>query len=204
MGKFPFVLRLAVPGDLDRILGLIRDAADWLRGKNTDQWQQPWPDRAGQRERILNGLLRGKTWLAWDGRTVAATITIDTDEPLDLAERPVWPADESRRPALYVRRVIVGRRYAGLELGAALLNWAADVARRDHGAELIRVDVWTTNRELHAYYNGQGFTRYRPAHPREPTNYPSQALFQREVDRPGTDFTKLLLADEGQDRTFRR
>ena len=104
MGGFPFALRLATAGDLDAVRGLVREAAEWLRtSKNTDQWAKPWPDRAGQRERIVNDLLKGKTWLVWDGTRAVATITIDTDEPLDANEQPVWPAHKSHEPALYVR-----------------------------------------------------------------------------------------------------
>jgi GNAT superfamily N-acetyltransferase len=195
VGSYPFVLYPAVLGDLDAVVGLIQEAAQWLGTKGIDQWQEPWPDRAGQRKRILDDLFKGKTWLVRDRKVVAATITIDTDEPVDLNERPVWPPDKSQRPALYVRRVIVSRRYARRGLGAALLDWAADVAKRDHGAELLRVDVRTTNEKLHAYYKGQRFTRCRD--PQGLGNYPSQALFEREVDAPGSDFTELFMTDEG-------
>jgi GNAT superfamily N-acetyltransferase len=195
VGRYPFVLRLAVPGDLDKVVGLVREAADWLGSRDIDQWQKPWPDRAGHRERILNDLFKGKTWLVRDGKTTVATITIDRDEPLDAKERPVWPAEENQRPVLFVRRVIVSRRYAGLGLGAAMLDWATDVAKRDHGAELIRVDVRTTNVRLHAYYAGQSFTRCPD--PRGLGDYPSQALFERRVDVPGSDFTKLFITEEG-------
>jgi ribosomal protein S18 acetylase RimI-like enzyme len=179
---------------LDKVVGLVREAADWLRRNDIDQWQEPWPDRAGQRERILNDLFKGKTWLVRDGKTTAATITIDTDEPLDAEERPVWPTEESERSVLYVRRVIVSRRYARLGLGAALLDWAANVAKRDHRAELIRIDVRTTNVKLQAYYEGQRFTRCPD--PQGLGEYPSQALFQRRVDVPGSDFTKLFITEE--------
>jgi len=202
VGRYPFVLRLAVPGDLDNVAGLAREAADWLRSKGIDQWQEPWPDRAGQRERLLNDLFKGKTWLLRDGRTTVATITIDTDEPLGAQERPVWPVEEIQPPVLYVRRVIVSRRYARLGLGAALLDWAADVAKRDHRAELIRIDVRTTNVKLHAYYEGQRFTRCPD--PQGPGDYPSQALFQRRVDEPGSDFTKLFVTEEGTARKLAR
>jgi GNAT superfamily N-acetyltransferase len=184
-----------VPGDLDKVVGLVREAAGWLGSKGIDQWQKPWPDRAGHRERILNDLFKGKTWLVRDGKTTVATITIDPDEPLDAEERPVWPAEENLPTVVYVRRVIVSRRYARLGLGAALLDWAADVAKRDHRAELIRVDVRTTNVELHAYYEGQRFTRCPD--PQGLGDYPSQALFQRRVDVPGSDFTKLFITEEG-------
>ena len=197
MGRYPFVLNLAVPGDLDDVVALVREAAAWLHGLRIDQWQKPWPDATGQRERILNDLYKGKTWLVREGETVAATITIDTDEPLDVEERPVWPAEENRRAVLYVRRVIVSRRYTRLGLGAALLDWSADVAKRDHGAELIRIDVRTTNFKLHTYYQEQGFTR--GPKPQGLGDYPSQALFERSVDARRSDFTKMFTTQGGRD-----
>jgi GNAT superfamily N-acetyltransferase len=200
VGEHPFALRLGMPGDLDAVSGLVRNAAEWLRAsKNTDQWAKPWPDRARQRERMRNDLLKGKTWLVWDGETAVATITVDTEETLDLNERPVWPERERRRPAVYVRRIVVSRNYADRGLGAALLDWAADVAKRDHGAALIRIDVWTTNLELHAYYEGQRFTRLRGRDHGELAGYPSQALFEREADMPGSDYTGLFIEEERGD-----
>ena len=121
--------------------GLVREASQWLRTRDTDQWATPWPDRARQDERNLNDLLKGNTWILWDGNTAAATITIDTKEPLDLNDQPIWPEHNRSEQALYVRRVVVNRRYAALGLGAAMMDWAADMARRDHGAEVIRIDV---------------------------------------------------------------
>jgi GNAT superfamily N-acetyltransferase len=189
-----------MPGDLDAVSGLVREAAEWLRtSKNTDQWAKPWPDRGRQRERILNDLLKGKTWLVWDGGTAAATITVDTDEPVDLNEQPVWPEHERHRPTLYVRRIVVGRSYAGRGLGAALLDWAAHVAKRDHEAALIRIDVWTTNLELHAYYEGQRFIRLPDCDPASLPDYPSLALFERDADLPGSDYTELFLEEERND-----
>lgn len=193
MGRYSFALRLARPGDLDEVRGLVREAAEWLRGsKNTDQWARPWPDRARDRECMLNDLIKGKTWIAWDDTTAAGTITVDTEEPLDLNEQPVWPDHKRREPALYVRRVIVRRRYAGIGLGAALLGWAADVARRDHQAALIRVDLWTTNQGLHAYFERQRFTRCEGRDLRGLANYPSQALFEREADQSGPGFKEFF------------
>lgn len=196
VGRYPFALRLGMPGDLDEVRGLVREAAEWLRtSKDTDQWATPWPDQAGQTERILNDLLKGKTWLAWDGVTAVATITVDTEGPLAPNEQPVWPPRKSREPALYVRRVIVSRSYAGQGLGAALLDWAADVARRDHQVTLIRIDVWTTNLDLHAYYKRQRFTPCKGRDPWELSGYPSQALFER-ADKPGKSYRKLYVEDE--------
>jgi GNAT superfamily N-acetyltransferase len=175
------------------VRGLVREAVAWLRtSKDTDQWRTPWPDAAGHRERILNDLFKGKTWIAWDRSSAVATITVDTEEPLILTGQPLWPAHRRNEAALYVRRVIVSRRYAGYGLGAALLDWAADVARRDHGASLIRVDVWTTNTALHTYYERQGFTRCAGRDTQDLADYPSQALFERDVNRSGSGYTRFF------------
>ena len=195
VGRYPFVLYPAAPGDLDHVIGLVREAAKWLRSIGIDQWQKPWPDRAGQRERILNDLLKGKTWLVRDGETIAATITVDDDEPTDVNERPVWPPDQTRTAVVYVRRVVVSRRYASHKLGAALLDWAADWAKENRHARLIRIDVWTTNERLHRYYEDRHFTRCRD--PQELGSYPSQALFERPVDVRVLDFTKLFTTHRG-------
>jgi GNAT superfamily N-acetyltransferase len=98
-----------------------------------------------------------------------------------------------------VRRIIVRRRYARLGLGAALLDWAVDVAERDHVTELIRIDVRTTNLKLHAYYEGLRFTRCPDA--QGLGDYPSQALFERCVDAPRSNFTKLFITAEGSARS---
>jgi GNAT superfamily N-acetyltransferase len=189
----PFTLRLGTPGDLHEVRRFVRGAAEWLQtAKHTDQWAIPWPDRASQRNRMRNDLLKGKTWLLWDHDVAIGTVTIDTDEPLTADDRPVWPSSENHEPVLYVRRVIVGRSHAGLGLGAALLDWAAHVADRDYGVQLIRVDVWTTNRALHAYYERQRFVRRRGRDSVELGGYPSQALFERHLNQAGSDWAQLL------------
>jgi GNAT superfamily N-acetyltransferase len=142
---------------------------------------------------MRNDLLDGKTWLVWDDATVAGTITLDIEEPRAADGKPVWPAHNRHGLAVYVRRVIVRRRYAHLGIGAALLDWAAEAAKRDHGATRIRVDVWTTNRALHAYYQRQGFTRCPPPDPWDRIDYPSQALFERQIEQAGEDHAKLFV-----------
>ena len=187
------VLRRGLPRELEKVVRLVQEVAAWLRtSKDTDQWAGPWPDRIRHRERILDDLLKGRTWLVWDGETAAATITVDTEGPLDGNQQPVWPEHSRHEPALYIQRVIVSRKYSGCGLGAALLDWAGDLARREYGARLIRIDLWTTNLALHAYYEGQGFARRANRDLGQHADYPSQALFEREADQPGTGYTAMF------------
>jgi len=200
---YSFALRQGTLEDTEEVHELVREAADWLRtSKDTDQWAEPWPDQAGHRDRIRNDLNKGKTWLLRDGPAVAGTITIDTEEPVDADEQPVWPAHKSPEPALYVRRVIVGRRYSGIGLGAAMLDWAAEVATKEYRATLLRIDVWTTNAGLHTYYEGQFFARRHETDLPELTGYPAQALFERPAVAPEavqkTDYRNFFHVEPGE------
>ena len=128
-----FRLSLATDDDLDVIIGLVEEAATWLRRKGTDQWARPWPSREARDRRIWSDLLTRKTWIARDrGGDPAATIT--TEVAPDRILEVDWDAD----PATYVHRLVVSRNHSGRGLGAALLNWAGRRAARYYRAQWIR------------------------------------------------------------------
>ena len=54
-------IRRGTTGDADTIIGMIDEAADWLRGKGTDQWAKPWPNPAARDGRVRRGLRNGHT-----------------------------------------------------------------------------------------------------------------------------------------------
>jgi GNAT superfamily N-acetyltransferase len=172
MPDWPLAVRRAEPAHMETIIGLIDEAAWWLRTKGTDQWAQPWPNRADRDGRIMLSLHQGKTWICWDRDIAAATLTADLDDD------PYWASEQSRpsRPAIYVHRLVVARGYAGLRLGGSLLNWAGRTGRLAHGAHSMRVSAWTTNHALHRYYRRQGFDR-RGHHADD--GYPSAARFEK-------------------------
>ena len=94
--------------DHDVIVGLLEAAAQWLRRtKDTDQWVQPWRSVEDRSNRIYRDLSAGKTWLLRDHSIAVATITADPED------YPIWPAERRHEPAVYVRRLVVSRGYAG-------------------------------------------------------------------------------------------
>lgn len=176
MGDSPLTLRRATERDHDLIVGLIDEAAEWLRTKNTDQWAQPWPSPEDRSHRIRRDLRAGKTWITWDHGRPIATITAD------MTGSPVWPEKLLEERAVYVCRLVVSRSYAGRSLGAALLDWAGTRALLRYEAQWVRVDVWTTNLALHDYYRRQGFEFYGFCDHID--GYPSAALFQKSTTNP--------------------
>jgi GNAT superfamily N-acetyltransferase len=172
-------IRRGTTGDADTIIGMIDEAADWLRGKGTDQWARPWPNRAARDGRVRRGLRNGHTWIAEAAGRPIATITYRPH-----GNRKLWTRREDQTPAVYVSRLIVTRSAAGFGVGAAMIDWAAAQAVNDWNAQWTRIDVWTTNVALHNYYEKRGFRHLRIAQC-QAEDYPSAALFQKptsEID----------------------
>jgi GNAT superfamily N-acetyltransferase len=179
-----FAIRPATPRDQPIVIGLIEEASAWLRGKDTDQWARPWPDREGRDARVRLGLERGETWIVWDGDVPAATMTI-----CRTANPDVW-RENSKGDAVYIHRLVVGRSYAGNDLGGTMIDWAVQRECAERHVEWVRVDVWSTNARLHDYYERQGFVRCGTC---PDPGYPSGALFQKAADGAlKTDTSRLV------------
>jgi GNAT superfamily N-acetyltransferase len=127
-------------GGVDRVLGVLDEAAGWLSARDVQQWPLRFPARL-----VRPGVEAGHTWLGYLDGVAAATITLTWADPL-------WPPDDGL--AGYVHRLAVRRTAAGL--GARLLEWAAG-AIRDEGRSVLRLDCVATNARLRAYYESAGF-----------------------------------------------
>jgi N-acetylglutamate synthase-like GNAT family acetyltransferase len=167
------LLRPATDGDVNDLVRLRTEAAQWLAQQGSDQWALDWPDPEGMRASIRQSILAGETWCVETDNRVIGTITLNNRVHLGL-----WTDDELREPARYAHRMIITRTLAGAGLGAELLDWAGTQAAHAE-ARWLRVDVWTTNRRLQDYYRQQGFTHVRTV---VRDDYPSGALFQRPAE----------------------
>ncbi|GAB4060148.1 GNAT family N-acetyltransferase [Catellatospora paridis] len=170
------IIRRARMGDIDTILDWRTQRAAWLAERGQAQWQTPWPRWA-----IAAAIQAGQTWLAYEGDTAAASITLTAYADLDglwKSDRApdadtLWhPADDPGN-ALYASKMMVPLAHAGSGLGSELLDWAAGRAY-DAGVLWLRLDAWTTNADLHAYYAALGFEHVRTVASRA-----SGACFQR-------------------------
>lgn len=140
---------LAQPSDLDAVMDLLTEVAEWLVEKGCEgQWPPVIP-----RGFIAATIERGEVYLARQGSQVVGTVTLQWSDPATWGERPP--------DACYVHRLAIRRVFAGQGLGLRLLRWAEGVARQ-HGKRFLRLDCWADNPALMRYYPEAGFT-YRGA-----------------------------------------
>jgi ribosomal protein S18 acetylase RimI-like enzyme len=168
-----FRISLATGEDLDDIIRLRTEATNWLGSLKLDQWQQSWPSAEDERERFVKSVEKGQTWIVRNGSYPVATFAIDT-----FSDPHLWINAEQSERALYIHRFIVRREYSGIGLGAKLMDLIESWAAHDD-FQWLRVDVWTTNTRLQVYYRRIGFDHVRTIE----SDYPSGALFQREVPK---------------------
>ena len=131
---------MASPSQLDDVLTILDEAARWLQARGVSQW----PSRF-EPSWVEGALGRGETWLVRVGARTCATVTLDLGDS-------AWDGLPGR--ALYVHRMAVRRQSAGL--GAAILTWAAGVAR-ESGLDALRLDCVASNDRFRAYYEAAGF-----------------------------------------------
>jgi GNAT superfamily N-acetyltransferase len=198
-----FHIRRATSEDATTIIGMIDEAGAWLTAKGTDQWQRPWPSKIARDARVLRGIQDRHTWIAEHEGEPLATITYKK-----YGNQALWTAKELRDPAVYACRLVVNQKWAGDEIGAALIEWAGYRALQAWKAKWIRIDVWTSNTALHRYYEKQGFRSVRIPKPDDSGSRPSAALFQKpteEVDEvAATRFTKITGRTTTTDKTSRQ
>ncbi|MEV6348176.1 GCN5 family acetyltransferase [Actinoplanes sp. NPDC051851] len=168
------IIRPARPADVDVIMAWRRERAAWLAGRGEDQWSIPLP-----RSAVEATVAAGQTWMAWDGSAPAATITLTGYAAAgglwkpDVDPEPLWYPEDDPADALYAAKMMVPLERAGYGLGDDLLDWAGG-RTWEAGLTWIRLDAWTGNERLHAFYLRRGF-----AHVRTVASRVSGACFQR-------------------------
>ena len=161
---------------------VLEDANAWLRSLGRTGWGEDSftaSDGRGRAQLVeavrSNALYLGCLYIDSLGKRPepAATVSLfDVDEVF-------WPG--APRDALYIHKLAVARRFAGLGLGRAIVEWAADRAR-DAGRPFLRLDCPRDNPRVRAYYEQAGF-----AHRGDLTTAGGfeAALYERPVESAG-------------------
>jgi GNAT superfamily N-acetyltransferase len=159
-------IRRADPDDVLTVHSLIHTAARWLHKRGYDQW--PDNSQSLTYARLGEQIRRGETYIVSDGYDPVATIAVSPAGDPDF-----WTPDELAESAVYCSKAAVVRRGEGI--GAIVMRWVIDRAAMQD-VQWVRLDAWRTNRELHEYYRGQGWTYLRTV---ELPHRRSGTLFQK-------------------------
>jgi GNAT superfamily N-acetyltransferase len=135
---------------LPAVLAVLEDAALWLVSIGHEAWpvgsfSSPG---TGERGQVEDALRSGELYLASIQEEPAATVSLfERDERF-------WPGAPS--DALYVHKLAVRRRFAGIGLGAAVLAWVGEQAHA-RGKPHLRLDAAPDDPGILDYYEHLGF-----------------------------------------------
>lgn len=162
-------IRPAKPEDVATIVGWRMERSRWLAGQGSDQWGSAGLAADSFASRVRASVEEGETWIAEHGNEPVGTIAVDR-----WTDAGLW-TDSEIADALFIHRLIAPLSSKGLDVGTALIDHAEDLAI-SAGRRWLRLDAWTSNRQLHNFWSSHGFR-----HVRTVPGTPSGALFQRPV-----------------------
>jgi GNAT superfamily N-acetyltransferase len=159
------VIRDGSPSDAEIVVSLFDEAIEWLVARcrqgiprcdgglvadQTGQWgSQPFSAKDAR-------VSQAAEWAASGGLRIAELAGYSVGA-LVLGARPPWVA-QADRSERYIEALVTSRRFAGKDVGGALVRRAI-AETRAAGVSLLRVDCWAGAPGLVAWYERQGFRR---------------------------------------------
>lgn len=141
-------IRQAMPQDVEKVSGILREAAQWLEQNGKSMWRNDelLPSH------IAADVHAGAFFIAECDGVAAGVVKFQLEDLL------FWP-DVSQAQSAFVHRLAVGRRFAGGGVSSALLHWAVERAR-SLGRNYLRLDCEASRARLRAVYERFGFCHH--------------------------------------------
>jgi GNAT superfamily N-acetyltransferase len=133
--------------DMDLALGMLKDAAVWLRRKNIKQWIRWLEPGQDTLDWVKAGFDNGEFFIArYNGEPAGVfRLTWDCDR--------LW---EDGKPAGYLHAFTTARKFSGTGAGAVMLEWMRSYCRQNN-RHRIRLDCHAWSAPLRSYYEKHGF-----------------------------------------------
>ena len=161
--------------DLDRVLAVLEEAAEWLVSKGI---VGPWRPGFFSRQAFADQIARDEVYVSRLGEETVGTITLQWEDEL------FWPGSSS--DAGYVHKLAVRPAYLGRGFGLQMLEWAsrtAALARK----KCLRLNCLATNTKIRDYYEKAGFTHLNDV---EVAGW-KFSLYQKNLDSEGAEFNNV-------------
>lgn len=180
-GMTPLRLRKAGPEEIEVLLGLWKERAAWIAEHHGAMWE---PDQF-TREGIDAKYDRPGYWVGFVGDEIAGGFLWMEKDLL------YWP-EKTDPGAVYLHKLVVGRRYEGQGLGRAFLDALADLARAA-GKRVLRLDYDGDRPALGDLYRSAGFRTVETVTPPDGAfYYKAELVLGGPVPTPGAYFQTYL------------
>ncbi|MFP7296844.1 GNAT family N-acetyltransferase [Neobacillus niacini] len=144
-----YTVRRAVNEDSCKIIKLLKQAAQWIKGKEINQWR--FLLEGNQDEEIKQDILNDKTYMVLNGNEIVATFTLLSEQ--SEWDRDLW-GDENSSKSVYLHRLAVNPSYMKKGIGKSILDW---VQNNISGTEYLKLDCVAENSKLNNFYKNNGF-----------------------------------------------
>ncbi len=138
-------IRQAQAKDAAAIQGMLEEAAQWVDALGVVMWDESELDPA----RVAREAADGQFFIAEIDGDPAGTVRFQLEDQL------FWPDLEGDDSA-FIHRLVVRRRYKGLGVSTALMQWAVSHAR-SMGKSFLRLDTDASRPKLRELYERFGF-----------------------------------------------
>ena len=135
----------AKPEDIDKVLGILDEAASWLLQQNIPT---VWKPKEFSRQAFLDQISRGEVHIGLIDDEPAGTLTLQWSDPMWWGER--------QPDSGYVHKIAVRPAYAGQSIGREMLKWAEASARKAN-KKFLRLNCLAADRKIRDYYERAGF-----------------------------------------------
>lgn len=166
-------IRPVQPDEWPAVCSVLDEAAGWLRARGDVMWEIGELAPESVRDQVEAGLF----YFAEVNGEIAGVFRFQLEDP------EFWPDLADPALSAFVHRLAVRRRFAGLGVSAAILEWAAD-RTCSLGRSWLRLDCDADRERLRAVYERAGFIYHsdRQVGPYLVARY-EMAVFRRDRDR---------------------
>lgn len=148
-----YQIRQATEEDLKEVLELYRQAAEFLKEHNVDQWQNGYPNQ----QTFFDDLDKESVYVLCNEEKVigVATILDEIDHNYDVIDEGQWLQDG---PYVCIHRITVDNSFKGAGLANLFIEKSIDIAN-EKGYASIRIDTHPDNLTMRKFLKRQGFTK---------------------------------------------
>lgn len=143
--------RRSTKSDLKEIIEIIKEAQNYFKANNIDQWQDGYPNE----ESIMNDIESGESYILLKDNKIIATayLSFNGESDYDIIHEGKWLGDENYA---VIHRVAVSNNMKGQGMAGELFKQIENLCL-ENKVNHIRIDTHRHNRSMQRFLMKSGF-----------------------------------------------